>query len=78
VPVQLPLEGLAALLEDSYLPGDQRVELLAVEAIEVAVPDESAIAEAGSSNERAVPFDLNGIGKPVVHVPAQLRVVGLE
>src|SRR5207237_5875105 len=46
VPVQLPLEGLAALGEDPDLPRDQLVELLAVEAGEVTVLDPSAAREA--------------------------------
>ena len=78
VPVQLPLERLAALGEDLDLPRDQRVELLAVEAGQVAILDESSIAESGGSKERAVSLDLDGIGEPVVHVRAQLRVVGSQ
>lgn len=78
VPVQLPLEGLAALRENLHLPRDQLVEHPTVEPAEVAILDESAIAEANGSNEWAVPLDPDGIGKPVVHVRAQLRVIGIE
>ena len=77
VPVQLPLEGLAALREDLHLPRDQRVELLSFKAGEVAILDESATAGIDGSNEWTVPLDLHGVGKPVVHVRAQLRVVGV-
>jgi hypothetical protein len=68
--VQLPLEGLAALRENLHLPRDQRVELHTFQAGEVAILDESAIAEADGSNEWAVALDLDGIGEPVVHVRA--------
>jgi hypothetical protein len=78
VPVQLPLEGLAALGENLHLPRDQLVELLTVEAAEVAIFDESAIAEANGSKEWAVPLDPDGIGEPVVHVRAQLLVIGVK
>jgi hypothetical protein len=76
VPVQLPLEGLAARCEDLHLPRDQRVEFVAVEAGEVAVLDEAAIAEAERPHKRPIALYADGIRKPVVHVPAQLRVVG--
>jgi hypothetical protein len=76
VPVQLPLEGLAARCEDLHLPCDQRVEFVAVEAGEIAVLDEAATAEAERSHERPIALDPDGIRKPVVHVPAQLRVAG--
>ena len=75
MPVQLPLEGLAACREDLHLPHDQRVELVAVEAGEVAVLDEAAIAEAERSHKRPIALYADGVRKPVVHVPAQLRVV---
>jgi hypothetical protein len=74
--VQLPLEGLAARREDLHLPRDQRVEFVAVEASEVAVLDEAAIAEAERSHKWPIALYADGIRKPVVHVPAQLRVVG--
>jgi hypothetical protein len=78
VPVQLPLEGLAARREDLHLPRDQRVEFVAVEAGEVAVLDEAAIAEAERSHKWPIALYADGIRKPVVHVPAQLRVVGRQ
>ena len=61
-----------------HLPRDQRVELLTVETGEVAILDESAIAEAAGSNQWAVPLDPDGIGEPVAHMGAQLRVVGVK
>jgi hypothetical protein len=76
VPVQLPLERFAALGEDPDLPRDQLVELAAVEAVEVAVLDHPAIPEAGRPQQRAVALDTNTIGEPVMHVRAQLRVIG--
>jgi hypothetical protein len=76
VPVQLPLEGLAAGREDLHLPRDQRVEFVAVEASEVAVLDEATIAEAERSHKWPIALYPDGIRKPVVHVPAQLRVIG--
>ena len=78
MPVQLPLEGLAALGEYPHLPRNQLVELVTVEALEVAILDEPAIAEADRAQQRAVALDPNRIRKPVVHVRAQLRVVGAE
>jgi len=76
VAVQLPLEGLAARREDLHLPRDQRVELLAVEAGEVAILDEAAIAEAKRPRKWPIPLYADRMGKSVVHVPAKLRVVG--
>ena len=62
VPVELPLEGLAALGENLHLPRDQRVELVTVEAGEVSILDECVIAEADGSNEWAVSLDPDGSG----------------
>ena len=75
MPVQLPLEGFAAAREDLHLPRDQRVEFVAVKTGEVAVLDEAAIAEAERSHKWPIALYADGIRKPVVHVPAQLRVV---
>ena len=76
MPVQLPLERLATGREDLHLPRDQHVEFLAVEAGEIAVLDKAAFAEAERPNERPLALDPKRIRKPVMHVPAQLRVVG--
>src|SRR5215212_4580659 len=76
--MQLPLERLAALREDLHLPRDQRVELVPVEAGEVAVLDEPVATEARGPHEWPVPLDANGVGQTVVHVRAQLRLVGVE
>jgi hypothetical protein len=76
MPVQLPLEGLATRREDVHLPRDQHVEFLAVEVGEVAVFDKAALSEAERPNERPIALYPDLIGKPVVNVPAQLRVVG--
>ena len=78
VPVQLPLDGLAALGEDPHLPGDQLVELVTVEAVEVAILDHPAIPEADRAQQRAVALDTNTVRKPVMHVRAQLCVIGVE
>jgi hypothetical protein len=76
VPVQLPFERLATRGEDLHLPRYQHVEFLAVEAGEVAVFDKAALTEAEGPNERPIALDPDRIRKPVVNVPAQLRVVG--
>jgi hypothetical protein len=77
VTVQLPLEGLAPRREDLHLPRDQRVEFVAVKAGEVAILDEAASAGM-ESHKWPIALYANGIRKPVVHVPAQLRVVGRQ
>jgi hypothetical protein len=78
VPVQLPLEGFAALGEYPHLPGDQLVELATLEAFEVAILDHPAVREADRAQQRAVALDANTLRKPVMHVRAQLRVIGAE
>ncbi len=78
VPVQLPLEGLAALGEDPHLPRDQLVELASVEAVEIPILDHPAVPEAHRAQQRAVALDTNRAGKRVMHVGAQLRVIRAE
>ena len=78
VAVQLPLEALAALPEDAHLPFDQRVELDPVEALEVAIEHEAAVAEPGEADERPVALDVCAGRQRVGDVCAELRVVRCE
>jgi hypothetical protein len=75
-PCSFHSKGSPRAAKDLHLPRDQRVEFVAVEAGEVAVLDEAAIAEAERSHKWPIALDADGNRKPVVHVPAQLRVVG--
>ena len=76
VPVQLPLDGLAAVGEDLHLPRDQLIELAPGEPVELAVLDHPATSPADDAEQRTVALEPHTIGQPVVHVGAQLRVVG--
>ena len=76
--MQLPLEPLAPLGEERDLPGDQRVELVALEAAEVAVRDPALVAEPGRAEDRAVPLGQNAGRFRIVDVRTALRVVGAQ
>ena len=68
----------APLGEYPHLPRNQLAELGIVEALQVAILDEPATAEANRAQQRAVALDTNGVRKRVVHVRAQLRLIGAE
>ena len=74
----LPLEPLAQLGEEPDLARDQLVELVALDAPEVAVEDPALPAEAAGALERPVPLDSNALGHRFVDMRAQLRLVRLE
>ena len=76
VPVQLPLEALAALGEHAHLARDQVVEVGTLEPTEVAIDDEAASSQAEEAEERPVPLGASSTRQPVGHVVAKLRVVG--
>src|SRR6476659_3887640 len=74
--MQLPLEALAALDENSNLARDQLVAVRTLEPAEVAIHDEAAACQTEEAQERPVPLNRDTSRQRVGNAVANLRVVG--